>query len=105
MPPEAWLPDHSTQLTSLPTAPVVKASEFRRQVPAFLNAHQAGSVALAERMSTTISCPETTGIGSTSTNDNTSSSPPAFVSHAKFLFMSPPSSKQLSQRMFTPGGV
>src|SRR5262245_55993187 len=69
------------------------------------NAHHAGSTGELDLSETRISIPLTTGMPASSCNESTARSEPVFVLHANALFMTPPSAKQLSQRMLMPGSV
>src|SRR5262245_57442193 len=83
----------------------MKPTSSRRQVPRFLKLHHSGSAGAAALIPMLNASPETSGIGASSTNDRMARSAPTFVLQANVLFMTPPSAKQLSQRMLTPGGV
>src|SRR5262249_9374786 len=95
----------SSQVPGTSTGKPMKRSSFRRHVPVFRYFHHSGSVGAAALTATSTAIPETSGIGLSSTNDRMARSEPVLLLHANVLFAVPPSSKQLSQRMFTPGGV
>jgi hypothetical protein len=82
----------SPQFTLVGGAVRATVIDVCRQVPAFLNAHHAGRLALVATMSTTISLPETSARGESSTNEHTSCSLWTLRSHANSLFAVPPSS-------------
>src|SRR5262245_12252615 len=85
IPPAPRPPLQSAQLTAVPGGAVPMASEPVRQVPAFLNAHHAGSVALAEARSITISSPDVwSRPAAPSSNVPTRVLAPALEAQAKF---------------------
>src|SRR5262245_42790794 len=103
MPPNDWPLAQSEQATAVGATTVFMESEAWRHVPAFLNAHHAGSVAADATRTMPISWPVAWSTSVLSWNEHTSTSLPLFVSHANALFSRPPSPRQWSQRILTPG--
>src|SRR5262245_9516873 len=91
----------SEQFTAVTGIAVENKSEPWRQVPAFLNSHQAGSTGPYPPKSTTISLPTRSEMSMGDTHEPTSVFVPLFVSHANDLLDAPPSPRQASQRRFT----
>src|ERR1041385_1776709 len=102
-PAPARPPPQSAQLAAFAVGAAPIASDPVRHVPAFLNCHQAGSVAEADPRSTTISSPDTCARpAAPSWNVPTSTLLPVFTLQAKFRFSVPPSPIHSVHRMPTP---
>ena len=82
----------SEQATAVGGSAAVIEIPCGRQLKGLTSSHQGGRFALVAATSMAISTPDTFARGSESTNESTSRSLPAFVSHANSLFAAPPSS-------------
>src|SRR5262249_25955954 len=99
IPPTSNPEPQSTHAPGVTIGDPMNTNELCRHEPALWNSHHAGSVGDVVLSENRISIPLTCSMPVSSWSERIARSNPEFVLQANVLFMTPPSEKQLSQRM------